>query len=246
MNILLFSVLSIAIGLQVSYLLLDGENQRLVSIAMIYWGAAAMLLHALLTYGMRYAFTYLLFTFLYALGIEYVGVRASWPFGERFYSNDLGFQIYSVPLVVPFIWIIMAHPVLVISRKVSKHWVFLYGAISLTTWDLFLEPLMVDSGRWTWVVTGAHVPFQPEIPLSNIFGWLLTGAGLIATLHLILPRDRQKIGAPSLMLDIYLTWILLSGIIGNLFFFESPGTALIAGAIFGALLTPYFFKRFLG
>ena len=246
LNILLVAVLSIAIALQIIYPLVDGEALRLITIAVVYWGAGAMLLHALLAFGARYAFTYLGFTFFFALIVEHIGVATSWPFGEYTYSPDLGLRIFEVPLVVPFAWIMMAHPVLVLSRRIAGHWVFFYGGVVLAAWDLFLDPLMVATGRWTWVVNGSHVPFQPEIPLSNTFGWLLTGMALIAVLHLILPRDRRKIGASFVAVDVYLLWILFSGVIGNLFFFHRPGIALFAGAIFGALLTPYFFTRWLG
>lgn len=246
MNIMMLTVLSIAILLQIIYPLVDGEALRLITIAVVYWGAGAMLLHALLAYGGRYAFTYLAFTFSFALLIENIGVTTSWPFGHYTYSPDLGLQIFSVPLVVPFAWIMMAHPILVASRRIAGHWVFLYGGVALAAWDLFLDPLMVIAGRWTWEVKGAHVPFQPEIPLSNTFGWLLTGMGLIAILHLILPRDRRKVGASFSAVDAYLVWILFSGVVGNLFFFHRPGIALFAGAIFGITLAPYFFTRWLG
>ena len=246
MNIMLVAVLTIAIALQIVYPLIDGEALRLVTIAVVYWGAGAMLLHALLAYGARYACIYLGFTFLFALIIEHIGVITSWPFGEYSYSPDLGFRIFSVPFVVPFAWIMMAHPVLVASRRVAGHWVLLYGGFAMAAWDLFLDPLMVISGRWTWVVNGAHVPFQPEIPLSNTFGWLLSGMALIGILHLILPRDCRKVGASFLAVDVFLVWSLFSGIVGNLFFFDRPGIALFAGGIFGAVLTPYFFTRWLG
>ena len=82
MNIMLVAVLTIAIALQIVYPLIDGEALRLVTIAVVYWGAGAMLLHALLAYGARYACIYLGFTFLFALIIEHIGVITSWPFGE--------------------------------------------------------------------------------------------------------------------------------------------------------------------
>lgn len=246
MNAALAAVLVIAISLQIAYPLIEGEALRLVTIAVVYWGAGAMLLHALVEYGSRYAFTYLGFTFFYALLIENIGVVTSWPFGDYSYSPDLGFQLFSVPLVVPFAWIMIAHPVLVISRRIAGNWVFLYGGIAMAAWDLFLDPLMVTSGRWTWTVNAAHVPFQPEIPLSNTFGWLLTGMGLIAILHLMLPRDRRKVTASFSAVDIYLAWTLFSGVVGNLFFFHRLGIALFAGAIFGAVTMPYFFARWLG
>jgi len=246
MNAMLVVILSIAIGLQIIYPLVNGEVLRLITIAIIYWGAGAMLLHALLAFGGRYAFIYMAFTFFFALTVEHIGVLTSWPFGEYSYSPDLGFQIFSVPLVVPFAWIMMAHPILIASRRIAGNWIFLYGGVALAAWDLFLDPLMVSSGRWSWVVTGAHVPFQPEIPLSNTFGWLLTGMGLIGILHLILPRELRKIGASHAAVDAYLIWTLFSGVIGNLFFFSRPGVAVFAGAVFGAVLTPYLFTRWLG
>ncbi len=245
-NALLITIVSIAILLQVIYPLASGEFLRLLTINVVYWGAGAMLLHALLTYGGRYAITYFLFTFFFALTIEQVGVQTAWPFGDYSYSSDLGLKILHVPMVVPFAWIMLVHPVLTAARKIAGSWVFLYGGALLMAWDLFLDPLMVTSGRWSWKVTGSHVPFQPEIPLSNTFGWLLSGMFLIGVLHMILPRERRKAGATFATTDAFILWTLFSGIFGNLFFFHRPGIALFAGFIFGALLTPYFFTRWLG
>jgi len=245
-NGLLNSVVAIAILLQLIYPLVDGEFLRLLTINVVYWGAGAMLLHALLAYGTRYALTYLFFTFFFALTIEHIGVMTQWPFGNYSYSGDLGLKIFEVPLVVPFAWIMMAHPVLTAARRIAGNWVFLYGGIALAAWDLFLDPMMVAEGRWTWVVTGAHVPFQPEIPLSNTFGCLLSGMFLIGVLHLITPREKRKGGATFRTTDIFLLWTLFSGIIGNLFFFDRPGIAFFAGGIYGMVFAPYFFNRWLG
>jgi putative membrane protein len=245
-NGLLNLVFGIAILLQVIYPLVHGETLRLLTINVVYWGAGAMLLHALLAYGARYASTYFLFTFIFALIIEHVGVQTAWPFGSYSYSSDLGLKIFQVPLVVPFAWIMMAHPVLTAARRIAGNWVFLYGGIALATWDLFLDPLMVTSGRWTWRVSGAHVPFQPEIPLSNTFGWLLSGMFLIGILHLITPREKRKGGASFRTTDAFILWVLFSGFVGNLFFFHRPGIALFAGAIFTIVFSPYFFNRWLG
>jgi uncharacterized membrane protein len=111
---------------------------------------------------------------------------------------------------------------------------------------LFLDPLMVTAGRWTWKVDGAHVPFQPEIPLSNTFGWLLSGMALMSLLHFFTPRDRRKKSGSLVAADILLFWTLFSGIVGNLFFFGRPGIAIFSGSILGILLAPYFFNRWIG
>jgi putative membrane protein len=87
---------------------------------------------------------------------------------------------------------------------------------------------------------------MPEIPLSNAFGWLLSGMALIAMLHLALPRERRKQSASYTAVDIFLIWTWFGGVISNLFFFDRPGIAFLFGACFGLFLSPYLFSRWLG
>ena len=238
--------LGIAILLQISYPLLSGEALRVVTISTVYWGAGAMALHALLAFGARYAFTYLGIVLSFGFLIELMGLKTGWPFGTYEYDPSLGPQLFDVPLVVPFAWAMIAHPILCAARRVAGNWVFLYGGFGLMAYDLFLDPQMVTAGRWTWEVTGSHVPFTPEVPLSNAFGWLLSGMALIAILHLALPRDRRKVSASFITIDIFLIWTWFAGVVSNLFFFDRPGIAFIFGATFGAVLAPYIFSRWLG
>ena len=238
--------LGIAILLQISYPLLSGEALRVVTISTVYWGAGAMALHALLAFGARYAFTYLGIALPFGFLIELLGLKTGWPFGTYEYDPSLGPQLFDVPLVVPFAWAMIAHPILCAARRVAGNWVFLYGGFGLMAYDLFLDPQMVTAGRWTWEVTGSHVPFTPEVPLSNAFGWLLSGMALIAILHLALPRDRRKVSASFITIDIFLIWTWFAGVVSNLFFFDRPGIAFIFGLTFGAILAPYIFSRWLG
>lgn len=239
-NLLLIATLTVAIGLQVSYPLLEGESLRLVTISTVYWAAGAMLLHALFAYRSTYAFRFLFITFFYALIIEQIGFRTRWPFGSYEYSGTLGYQIFGVPLVVPFAWIMMAHPILIAARRIAPSWVFLVGGYGLMAWDLFLDPQMVSAQRWVWEFTGKSVPFQPEIPISNTFGWLLTGMGLMAILHVALPRERRSSGISRAVPEFFLFWSWLSGIIANLFFFDRPGVAFLGGSALGLIVIWYF------
>ena len=242
----LYASVIFTILLQISYPLIEGEALRVVTIATIYAGAFAMVLHGHLSYGLKYSSRYLPIAFLFGLGIEALGLHTGWPFGVYEYSPTLGPDLFGVPLVVPFAWVMMIHPALTAARRVSNSWVWLYGGAIMAAWDLFLDPLMVGAGRWTWEVNGSHVPFTPEIPLSNLFGWLLAGITIVAMMHLVLPRERRKETASLAAVDALLVWTLFSGIVGNLFFFDRPGLAVFGGFILGALLTPYFFSSWLG
>ena len=230
------------IGLQISYPLVHGETLRIITLVTVYLAAAVMILHSYYAFGTRYTLTFATVTFAYALGIETLGVKTGWPFGRYHYSSTLGTQIFGVPLLVPFAWIMLTYPLIIAARRAAAHWVFLYGGIGLMIWDLFLDPQMVDAGRWTWKIVGPRVPYEPMIPLSNSAGWLFSGMGLMALLHLVLPRDRRKNSINSLAPDVLLFWSFLTGIIGNIFFFHHSHIAIFAGLLFGIYLLPYIFQ----
>lgn len=240
------AVLALTILLQMAYPLVSGTTLQVITIVTIYVGATSMVLHAHLSYGMKYASRYLILAALFGYFIELLGVHTGWPFGIYTYDSSLGFAIFGVPLVVPFAWVMMIHPCLVAARRVTSKWTFLYGGALLAGWDLFLDPLMVSAGRWTWEVPGAHVPFVPDVPLSNFFGWLLAGCAIVALLNLLLPFERRKESANLRAVTILLTWVLFSGFIGNIFFFDRPGLAFLGAAFFGAFATPFIYKNWLG
>ncbi len=245
-RVALGGALGLTILLQIAYPLIEGELLRVVTIATIYVGATSMLLHAYLSYGVKYLLRYFPITVLFGYFIELLGVKSGWPFGEYYYDPSLGVAIFGVPLVVPFAWVMMVHPVLCAARRVTMRWTFLYGGALLAAWDLFLDPLMVSAGRWHWTVDGSHVPFSPEIPLSNLFGWLLTGCAIISLLNLVLPFERRRESASLRAVTILLSWVGFSGLVGNLFFFDRPGLAIFAFTVYGALAIPYIFKSALG
>jgi len=245
-NFLLYLLLTIAIATQIAYPLLDGEKLRIDTLLVVYFGATTMLLHSLLSYGFRYFISFLIITFVFALGVEYLGVKTGWPFGTYTYDASLGFEILGVPLVVPFAWIMISHPILIAARKTFPNWVFLSGGFGLMAWDLFLDPQMVAAHRWSWESNGPHVPFQPEIPISNTAGWLFAGMGLMAILNLVLPKERRKVGANAVVAEITLLWTLFAGVVGNIFFFHRTGVAVIGGVVFGGYLLPYLFALFIG
>jgi putative membrane protein len=237
----LYLLLAFAIALQMSYPLVNGDALRYITIFTVITGAILMLTHSFLSYGFRYFATFGAVTFGFALIVEIIGSKTGWPFGSYIYDDSLGLKIAGVPVIVPFAWIMMAHPVLIAARKTIPSWAFIYGGAGLMVWDLFLDPQMVAANRWTWDVVGPHVPFQPEIPLSNTAGWLFAGMGLMALLNLILPKERRKAGVNSTIPDVFLGWTLFSGVVGNLFFFDRAGVALIGGIAFALWIAPYLF-----
>ena len=237
---ILYLLLAIALLSQISYPLLNGEALRVITLVTVFSAAVTMVIHSYLNFGPKFALRFFSITFFYSLIVEVIGTRTGWPFGNYKYSTTLGAQLFGVPLVVMFAWMMMAYPTLILARRVSRHWTFLIGGYTMMAWDFFLDPQMVAAGRWNWDFTGRHVPFQPEIPLSNAFGWLLTGMGLIALLQLSLPKDRRSSISHRFIPEFFLVWTWLGGVIANLFFFNRPGTALIGGLGLGLAIASYY------
>ena len=112
--------LASTIFMQILYPLVDGGLLGVITIASVYTAALAMFLHGIAAFGARYGWTMLSITLLFGYFIEQIGVTTSWPFGEYSYSSTLGPKIFSVPLVVPFAWVMIAHPCLVAARRIGK------------------------------------------------------------------------------------------------------------------------------
>ena len=245
-NLALLVLFLVTIALQISYPLVHGDLRTFITITTVYSAAATMLLHALFSYGSRYFFTLAFVALSFGFFIELIGSKTGWPFGTYKYSHSLGLAISGVPLVVPFAWLMMLHPVLIAARKVTSTWTFLYGGLLLMAWDLFLDPQMVSAGRWSWKMVGPQLAFEKGVPLSNSAGWLLSGLAAIGLLNVLLPKERRKFGSNSTIPDLFLGWTLFAGVVGNIFFFNNVALGIFGGLIMSLVLAPYFFTLLFG
>ena len=238
----LYSALTASILCQVIFLY--NRNSKFILLSAIF-AAVFSLSHAQLAYAKRYFWSYLIFTLLMATTIEVISINTAWPYGDLSYKN-LGATIYGVPLLVLVIWLAVAHPLLIMARRVAPYWVLLSGSAAITSNALFFDQLLVANNFKNWNFTGSHIPFQTHIPLANMFGWLFVGIIFFGLANLILPKERRKISAGLTSIDIFLIWIWVYNMVANIFYFDKPGTALLGGLAFGALLLPYLSSRYLG
>ncbi len=118
--------------------------------------------------------------FIVGLAFESIGVATGAIYGPYHYNNLLGPKFLGlVPYLIPLAWFMMAYPSYLISdRLVGSRFnpivrillVSVVGGITMTAWDLGMDPLMVKAGHWTWEVQGAYF----GVPIQNFFGWWLT------------------------------------------------------------------------
>lgn len=125
------------------------------------------------------------------VAVERVGTATGVPFGRYHYTGQLRPTVAGVPVIVPLAWWSMAVPAREVANAAlgsRSTWVgrIALGASALAAWDLFLDPQMTAEGYWQWRRRGVY----RGIPLSNFAGWLVTAAGVMAALEVIVPAER--------------------------------------------------------
>ncbi len=170
-------------------------------------GAIAAILHLGARIGWRRTIPLFFVSSGVALLSELLGTSTQLPFGEYAYTTILGYRILNlVPFPIPISWFYMIVGSLAITGRLLTarddnatkwKWAFV-GGIILVAWDVSMDPAMVKTMHWIWgdgdLFTQRGLPepivafFTKDVfygmPLSNWFGWYLTGI-LISRLVLV-------------------------------------------------------------
>jgi len=191
------------------------------------WGAAATLRAAGLILALSWA-------------AEAIGSRTGIFFGKYSYTDLLQPQILNVPLQIPLGWLMMLPPswavAQALSDRINPRWQFPafvgLSALAMTAWDLFLDPMMVTWGMWSWDNPGSYF----GIPWINYLGWLLVSA-----LITIVIRPGKLPVAPLLIVYTAI-WLLKS--VGLGLFWGMLGAAIV-GSFFMGCITILAWRAFL-
>jgi len=105
-----WALVALAIGVQILYPVTAGAARDVVTIATVLAGVAAMLWHAALTRGARWAGAFLAIVACGSFAMELLGVATGWPFGAYHYAGGLGPRAAGIPLLVPLAWTMLAYP----------------------------------------------------------------------------------------------------------------------------------------
>ena len=224
---------------EIAYPLVGGAARDVLTVATVVLFAVASVVHAAASRGPRAAAVLLLAAGGGGLVAEAVGVATGVPFGRYAYADTLGPTVLGVPLVIPLAWVMMAWPAWVVAARLARvrgrAARVAVGAVALASWDLFLDPQMVDAGHWTWADPVPGLPGVPTVPLTNYAGWLLVAAVLMLLLDLLMPA--APAAEDTVPYGLYL-WTYASSVLAHAAFFGLPASALWGGLAMGVIVVP--------
>jgi putative membrane protein len=225
---------------QILYPLTGGSARNRLTVLTVLLFTAASVTAAWRARGVRYAATLLVVSAGIGFAAEAIGTTTGVPFGDYTYAGSLGPRLLGVPLVIPLAWTMMAYPALLVGCRSAGTGArnigsvtgarIAIGALALASWDVFLDPQMVDAGHWRFAA--GNGPALTGIPLVNFAGWLLVAIVLMALLSALLPRTGRLVGDDRVPLGLYL-WTYGSSLLANLAFFGRPEVALTGGLAMG-------------
>jgi uncharacterized membrane protein len=225
-----------AVLLQIAYPVTGGEARDRLTVVTVAVFAAASVSHAAVHRGLRWAGLYTAVTAGLGLLAEAVGTATGFPFGAYDYTDSLGATLLGVPLVIPLAWAMFAYPCLLVGQRLARTrpGAAAVGGWALASWDLFLDPQMVEAGHWRWTDVTTSLPGSPDVPVSNYLGWVLVGVLMLGVLQL-LPRRSADDRVPAALF----LWTYASSVLAFAVFFGRPVVALVGGVGMGLVAVPY-------
>lgn len=141
--------------------------------------------HAIYMLGWRQALIFFLLSVVVSWLYEQIGVATGLIYGPYHYTDRIGLKLGHVPLLIPIAWFMMLYPCYVIANLVGTGrpagvggslgrivWLSALGAMSITAWDLAMDPgsSSPPNQSWIWEQGGPYF----GVPIQNFTGWLLT------------------------------------------------------------------------
>jgi uncharacterized membrane protein len=236
---------------QIVYSMTEPEARLFTTVASVIAFAVASVCDAFARFGPRAAALLVAIAGGGGLLAETVGVHTGFPFGDYRYTGTLGPDVAGVPMVVALAWVMMCWPALLVGRSLAARlrvdrpaWlVVVIGAWALASWDVFLDPQMVDAGHWVWADPSPALPGVDGVPLTNYAGWLLVAALMITALHWSVgrPRVTRELDLRAGPAPVLYLWTYGSSVWAHAAFFDRPAVSLVAGLLMGAVAVPFAF-----
>jgi putative membrane protein len=156
--------------------------------------------------GGKNAFLIIFIIWLLGYGVEIIGVKTGFPFGDYFYSEVLGWNFFEVPPLIGINWLIIIWGGHSLARTfmIPKYFRWLFTGLLAVGIDFVIEPVAIKYELWYWA---SEVP-----PFQNYLSWFVISAvmGVIFEKYPLVQKPR--LGATAFVCQLIFFGLLYSQI----------------------------------
>jgi len=204
---------------------------------MIYVGFGAAMFGLANVVGFRRGLRSAALVVALTLGVELLGAKTGFPFGDHGYGGQLGWLVLGlVPFVIPLSWFLMLYASLGIALRFRRGplTTLALTALGLFAWDVLMEPAMGAAYPfWMWRSSGVYY----GMPLANWLSWLVIGPVITLALRAAAGPGLERLAEDRLPGVVY----VLTGVLPLALALEYalwPAAAIGGGAMLLFLLAP--------
>lgn len=180
--------------------------------------------------GFGRALLVLLVLSAFGYGIESFGVATGLPYGVFYYGDALGSKLFGLaPYILPVSYVPLVIGAVAATGSRSLALWTMKSALLLTLMDGVLDPGAASLGFWVWPEGGPYY----GVPISNYFGWILSGA--LASVLLLLAGRWNRRPLPGLLDSAIVAVAFWTGV--------AVFSLLLVPALLGMILFAYLLHR---
>ena len=142
----------------------------------------------------RNLFLFCIIAFVIGMAAEIVGVTTGYPFGNYYYTETFGPQVFKVPIIIGFNWVMLSYVTAVVIKDYIKgeFAAMLAASALMVIIDLLLERFAIRHNFWVWQ---ASTP-----PLQNYFSWFFVSLLIQFVYRKLIPASQNVNALPYLTL----------------------------------------------
>jgi len=225
-----------------------GDTKNILSFVFLLLPVILMISHSFIVLSPKRGIIFILIGMAVGTTMEYFGLKYGVVFGGEYVYNMSFPTIFTVPLPVVLFWPVfiytsysLVNSFLVWLKKskpnyLKGNWLMIIflvicDSLLVTAIDLFMDPLQVVDGNWSWIGGGAYY----GIPIGNFIGWFVVAfitSGLFRSFEYFFPRNSDDVSKV-----IYLIPVLGYGILSIFFTATAIRLTMTDLAIFGFIIT---------
>jgi uncharacterized membrane protein len=159
-----------------------------------------MVIHGLRNYSAVEVLAFLIIGFVVSNAYENLSVLTGFPFGNYYYTDEFGYKLFLVPLVIAPAYIGMGYLSWMLAQVLLGTWgrslrgservlLPVVASFVMVMWDLVMDPKSATIYQfWIWEDGGDYF----GVPFVNFLGWLLCVYTIFQLFVLYLTRRERR------------------------------------------------------